>query len=215
MCYISYDFSFFSLIREFLRPVYVAVGTSCLFRFITCHMVSPSFCLALSPWAPSTLREAPLTCCPANYSALRCMRSRDLPLVRDSARDTSSSAHHSMAATNTPGPSPSGPVCESPWDLSPGVGQLGPQVLRPSLPKGWARAPGLRCMSPLAVLMVPRPCISTNSWLTALAKCGYPNRTNMLFALLSLFHVSLITGDSAHPSWACCLLGSLCFPRRW
>lgn len=36
----------------------------------------------------------------------------------------------------------------SPWDVSPEVGQLGPLVLRPGLPKGLARAPGCRSMPP-------------------------------------------------------------------
>lgn len=110
VCYISYDFLVFSLIRKFLRPVYVAVGISCLFHFIIFDMVPLFFCPPLSPWAPSTLLEVPLPCCPSNCSALPCVRSQYLLLLLwDSARDTSMSAHRSM---NTLGPSPVG-LCVS------------------------------------------------------------------------------------------------------
>lgn len=74
---------------------------------------------------------------------------------------------------------------------------------RPSFPTGCVRAlsTAARCIFPPAVPtfpICPRPS-PTNSWHNLSTDFCSPNRTNLITHLLSWIHISLITGDSAHP----------------
>lgn len=85
----------------------------------------------------------------------------------------------------------------------------------PSFPKGWGRAlsTAARSMFPPAVPTAPRtphpPAPRQKGILIPPADLRSPNGTNVISHFLSSAHISLLTGDSAHPFWGLLPLGCL------